>query len=340
MKILFMTAECSKDLSWSNMYYLEQAIGKIAECKWAGHGHELHVRGEDLNDTVRRVMPDADWVIIHDKMHTKFKYAVRIPKKRICKVAYSTSDLHNSPPLRLKEYNDGNWDAFLMQVTQTAIGYGPTGEGRPLMETNPTYFLDNLNAPTFFMALSINPELFKPLGQPKEHDVTFLGAHHMKYYPLRAWFWQDLPILAEFYGWKLLIRGTPPGVSLVSRNIDELLARGYIVGEKYAEVLALSKIFIFSGGRVRYPVKKYFEGMACGTCVFADTPLTAEELHFIPDWNFVEINNENWSDKILYYLEHDEEREKIARRGYETVMKYHTNSIRAQELIKFLEECS
>ena len=112
-----MTAECSNDVSWSNIHYLEQAVARIAKCEWAGHGHKLHISGEDLNDTIRRIMPDADWVIIHDRVHARFPQAVRIPEKRLCKVAYATADIHNNPPFTLSKWNAGNWDAFLMTVT-------------------------------------------------------------------------------------------------------------------------------------------------------------------------------------------------------------------------------
>ncbi|GAG39725.1 unnamed protein product, partial [marine sediment metagenome] len=165
----------------------------------------------------------------------------------------------------------------------------------------------------------------------------FLGSHHPRYYPIRDDIWKRLPLLSRQYGWRALIRGTPPGKSLVSRNIDELLEKGYFVGKKYAKALSLSKTFIFDGGADKSPVKKYFEGMASGTCVLADTPVTAKELHFRPDWNFVEINKHNWSQRLRYYLDHDEEREQIAKRGYETVMKYHTNDVRARQLVDFLE---
>lgn len=68
----------------------------------------------------------------------------------------------------------------------------------------------------------------------------------------------------------------------------------------------------------------------------ADVPLTAEELHLVPDWNFVAINKDNWKSKLEYYLENDDEREKIAQRGYETYLKYHTSDIRARQVVDFL----
>lgn len=343
MKILSMMAECSDDVSWSNMHYFEQALGRITECKWAGRGHAEHISGEDLNDTVKRVMPDADWIIIHDRAHMRFEKAVKIPERRVCKVAYAMVDIHWTPAIVAKRLNEAGWDAILMQVPKTAVGSIPrTRENRALRfeSTDPNYYLENLKAPIFHLAPSINPELFKPTKKQKTIDVSLLGAHIRKYYPLRHGIWLGLPKLAQQHGWEIVMRDTPPGRSLVSRKISVLKNQGHIVGQEYATTLALSKAFIFGTGIGKGPVKKFSEGMACQTCCFSDIPVTAKELHFIPDWNFVNINARNWKDKLTYYLKQDEKREEIAKRGYETVMKYHTNGIRAKQLVSFLEEHS
>lgn len=338
MKILFMNAECSNDVDYLHRHFLEQAIARIADCEWAGHGHKLHVPGENLNDTVRRVMPDADWVIVNDVAQFRFKNAVKLPEKRICKAAYIGGDVYWNPPLVAKRLNAGNWDAFLMGQYKLDT-FIPSSVNRAPVKADPDFYIKNLNAPIFHLAHCINPEFFKPLDREKEYDVSFIGAHNRTSYPLRDDVWHKLPRLAEKNKWKILVRGSPPGVSY-RRKIDDLLEKGHIVGKKYAEVLALSKTFIFSTGPSRFPVKKYYEGMASGACILADTPMSADELCFEPNYNFVEINMRNWQKLLKCYLEHDEEREEIARRGYETIMKYHTSDIRATQLVKFLEELS
>ena len=334
MKILFMTPDGSNDVSWSNVDYLEKAIGGMVECKWAGVGHKLHRPNENLNATILRVMPDADWVIVNASAQDYIP--LKIPEKRICKAAYLTSDLHHpSPRQQLHLLNTGNWDAFLMHITKTNVSIDKeTG-------TDHDFFINNLNAPILNISFSINPNIFKPIDGPKMYDVAFLGSYTILYYPLRRIIWEKLPQLAERNKWNILMRSRPIGPSFSKkRRIDLLLEQGHLVGDKYAEALASSKILLFSVIKYRYPVKKYFEGMASGCLVMADTPLNAEELHFIPDWNFVEINEDNWEKKLKYYLKHDAEREVIIRRGYETLMKYHTNDIRAKEIIAFLEKHS
>jgi spore maturation protein CgeB len=78
--------------------------------------------------------------------------------------------------------------------------------------------------------------------------------------------------------------------------------------------------------------------MGSNTLVLADKPQTADDLHFIPDENFIEINRENWKEKLEYYLEDDNERERVAQNGYDTVMRYHSSKIRAKHLLAYLKE--
>ncbi|GAG70983.1 unnamed protein product, partial [marine sediment metagenome] len=279
-----MTAKCSNSISWLGLHYFEQSIAKIVECKWAGHGHELHKHGENLNQTISRVMPEADWVIVNWSMVRALKNDIIFPKKRAYKIAMITSDIHKGPKNTVKGWNAGKWDAFLMIASKTKAA--------------PEYYINNLNAPIFILGHTINPEFFKPLDQPKKYDVSLLG-HLGGFYILRRIMMKELPDLAKQNNWKLLMRGRPGG------SISGALKTGRIVGYKYAEAIALSKIFISCEIRTRGAVKKYFEGMACRTCVLANTPIMAEDFHFRPDWNFVEIGRDNWKEKLKYYLKHD-----------------------------------
>jgi len=119
---------------------------------------------------------------------------------------------------------------------------------------------------------------------------------------------------------------------------DKELRKKWLVGEDYAKTVAQSKIFIFGSSIFRYPLTKYMEGMMSGSLVMADEPWHAEECHFKDGWNYVKINENNWQEKLEYYLKNDRERETIAQRGYETAMKYHTTNIRAKQFIDILKQ--
>ena len=75
-----------------------------------------------------------------------------------------------------------------------------------------------------------------------------------------------------------------------------------------------------------------------GTLVMCTKPFHAADIHLKSDWNYIEITMENWRVKLEYYMDDDQLRETIARRGLETTLKYHTNGVRAKEFIETLTQ--
>ena len=63
LNILFITENFKDTVRQDALYYLEQEMGKNANCQWAGLGWTLHRPNESMAMTVIRVMPNADWVI-------------------------------------------------------------------------------------------------------------------------------------------------------------------------------------------------------------------------------------------------------------------------------------
>jgi spore maturation protein CgeB len=198
------------------------------------------------------------------------------------------------------------------------------------------YYLDNLEIAKQHFPWFTDHRIYKP-SEEKELDVVFLGAYRRRISPLRYMIYKELPRLSERKGWRYMIRGRPPGRTPL-RDIRELEKQGYIVGPRYAETIARAKIFVFGSSIFRYPVSKFFEIMGSGTLVMADKPQSAAELHFKAGENYVEISRNDWKEKLEYYLEDDSERERIARNGYETVMRHHTSETRARQLVDFLKK--
>ena len=347
LNILFMTEYFGDTVCISHLHYLEQAISKIANCRWAGPKHPRYIPKEPLGLTVKRVMRNAHWVIYYDFGVTKRRRYVQIPPKepnrrsgrgRKYNVAAYTGDLQREP-YNYREYlNSSGYDALLMAYIKTRKQIEPKRGKTPpthiIRNLSEHHYTRGLNIPFFYTTPSIDTAVFKQRNEERTYDVTFLGALHRQAYPLRQHIWDELPGYARERGWNVLVEKSPPGRSL-DRSMSNLREE-HFVGDRYVEALAKSKIFIFGSSVFKYPLFKFFEGMACGACVMADTPLTAKELHLVPDWNFISINKGNWREKLKYYLRHDEEREEIARRGYETVMKYHTVNTRAKQVVNFL----
>lgn len=360
VKVLSLWPDFSDSTIYNTWHYLEKALKTQVELK-IGRDQEKSCinirRGRTLNSVVEELMPDADWVLLPE-------YIPKPPKKRSYKVANLTADIHGIwntnpkeiyPPQRIvKMINKSGVDACLMAYIKLAY------QNYPLKPINPDYYQKNLKPLIFHMAPCIDPKMHTFNRTTKKHDVVFLAASPRGprasrlqddptfikniIHPFRYKIKTELPKLAKDNGWRTLIghylpEGTPKHITgMKEQSLRELHKRGWIIGSRYYNTLAASKAFIFGLGRFKYPCLKFVEGMYCKTCVLSDPPLTAKELHYVPNWNYVEINRENWKRKLKYYIKHDEEREEIIANGHATMMKHHTATVRAKQLAKFLEE--
>lgn len=83
---------------------------------------------------------------------------------------------------------------------------------------------------------------------------------------------------------------------------------------------------------------RIFEIMGSGGFVISNYQEDVLE-HFIPGEDIVLYTDyEDLMNKVEYYLIHEEERERIARNGYEKVKKYHTYYNRIEEIIRVINE--
>jgi len=195
----------------------------------------------------------------------------------------------------------------------------------------PPSILKKMPCPVKWLPCSINPDIFKDYGFKRIYDVILVAQlRNRRVYPLRV---KIADILQKHQEIKSFVRQSPG----YSHHLD---ITKEIVHENYAKMIAQSKIFPFGCGKIgggKSPSQKLYEITSCNTLVMMDTPKNIKELHFKPEEDFVIIDENNLLEKIRYYLKHDNERVKIAQKGYETVRKYHTNEIRAKQLIRFLE---
>jgi spore maturation protein CgeB len=84
--------------------------------------------------------------------------------------------------------------------------------------------------------------------------------------------------------------------------------------------------------------RRIFEGMACGKLVITDKLVESKKLHklFIDNLDIVYYDDmTDCINKINYYAEHTEERERIAKSGMNKVLENHTQ---IQIVNKLLEQ--
>lgn len=179
---------------------------------------------------------------------------------------------------------------------------------------------DQLDCPVAWLPHSVETDVFKDYGV-KTYDVGSSGTLYERVYPFRTLIKSSLskaqginffmPMHARFKG---------------------------LIREDYARFISQCKIFIFGSSIYNYPIMKYTEGMASGSLVMAPTPKDAEELHFIPSYNFVEAGPRDFLEKIQHYLRQDEERQSIIEEARHTVETYHSTKIRVEQLLDILRE--
>jgi len=327
LKILFLRRKGEKTIAAGRHYYgFEQEVGKLADCLWAGMNWSLYRENELFEETVERVMPDADWVIDRERN-------VPIPANRDYRTACYLSDLHgrgsanirNDPKAHVDFVNQLGYDAAFLKYEEIH-GYN----------VNPLIFLNELKPRTFFLPWSMDEDEFKP-AQPKKWDVAFIGTARRRVYPLRAILERDLPSFCEKRNLRLLFsKRTRDQTSFTGQQLYN--HPSYYFGPRYSEALSKTRFFIFGCSIFRYPLAKFFEAIASGCVTVVNEPSMAERLGFIDGETYVSITEENWKDRLDYYLRHPEEEKRIATNARNLFLRRHTHKVRAKQFIKHLRD--
>lgn len=165
------------------------------------------------------------------------------------------------------------------------------------------------------------------------HDVVFVGS----YYPNRAHVLEgaaDMDIRIWGPNWRRLVKTSP----LIGKVRDARLAF-----QEWTKIYSAAKIVVvvhFEDPRVpcHQVSPKVFEAMACGSFVLTDKQkdlglLFESGLHLGVYRGSVDLRH-----KIAYYLQHEDERAEIARRGCEDVRRQHTYQDRMARMLSVLTE--
>lgn len=328
MRLLFITRKGDNHAGEPISYHgFEQAISKIADCQFAGEGWPEHVHGEDIDSTVKRLYGNdpPEWVIDKDNNLHNHK-----PQSQKYRVGLFVSDLHGKHHYGI--HNPMDFRELLDHAGYHAVFYR---YAHVCGTSYPTNLFWEIGANCCFVPWSVDAKkLFKSKTpwDDRKYDVTFIGSvfdvYHIRKLIVERLPHIDLPITRFI--------GSSPSGEIWTWNIDELQKTHY-VGQRYADLLDQSKIFIFGSSIYRYPILKYFEGMASGCLVMANQPTRARELGFVDKSSYVEITEDDWERKIEQYLFNDRiVAEDIARTGYNMTCKFHCHEYRAKEFIEIL----
>ena len=107
-------------------------------------------------------------------------------------------------------------------------------------------------------------------------------------------------------------------------------------GIEHSQFLNTGKM-ILQQSKYKEITRRIFEGMACGKLVITDKlpQDTSLESLFIPGEDIILYDDLlDCANKIAYYNQNDEERERIALNGYNKVLQYHTQKQRVNTIIE------
>ena len=184
--------------------------------------------------------------------------------------------------------------------------------------------------PNVHSSVEISPEERRHYG----NDVVFAGS----YYPNRA------ELFERLVDFNLGIWG--PGWEKLDQK-SKLIGciRGtYTPPSEWSKIYSASKIILathYQDPERKIPVyqasPRIFEALACGAFVISDNQRDVFLL-FKDSQHLVRFDGpNNLMEKIQYYINHYEERKKIADRGREEVIKNHTYVHRIEKLLSLIE---
>ena len=182
----------------------------------------------------------------------------------------------------------------------------------------------------YFPNHAVNPKQFHPYNVEKEYDVIFSGT---PYFQERT----DMLKAIEDAGIDLHIFGNNPDgwkskgfKNVHSAAFDEGLA---LAVSKSKITVGISNVICFG----YYSIRPSQVMLSAGFMIDRYCPGMERELRDgIEYWS----THEDLIEKIKYYLEHEQEREQIATRGYGIAIITLTNKSRCSELMRLFEQYS
>jgi len=294
----------------SEQFYFGNTLAEQAEVIFYGPGYLRWTGNLDVPSLVKEF--EADAVLMND-----FWYGVNLDlawqnldKVSVPKAMYPVDDPHDSAEARIEWYNKNGITLLCSPLIHEVECWKPKLKGPELV----------------FLPHSVRTDVFVPLA--KVYDAAFLGETWTWCYPFRHKIKEFLKTTTDLKG----LTRDRPAYSLYSAEEGERMRR------QLAFDLGSSKMFIFDVSIWRRPYLKFLEALSCGALPLAPIPHDVEEYHLEPDKDFAVIDENNFPERIRWFLKNEEAREQMIEVGRGKVIQYHDMRIRVKEVIKKLEE--
>lgn len=302
LHVLFIADDTSRFIN-KNYHYLEQELKRFVHLTvWRKSGHIDHI----LNKLTKK----PDFILLLNDIGQNLSPMIKGLANIHIPTGLIINDIHRLTKIR---------DNF---ITKNKINHIFTVGWEQSVQTYPHLVHKMEWLPHF-----VHTGIYKDYRLKRDIQLLMIGAVNDNY-PVRK------EVLNTFSNDSRFIYHQHPGY----RNFNAKEEKRELVGEKYAREIARAQIFFTCPSIYNYPVKKYFEVLACKTLLLAPTFKELEKLGFVPGEHFVAIDEQNFKEKAEYYLAHAAERQKIAEQGYQFIHQCHTVKIRAMQLAKKIEK--
>lgn len=182
---------------------------------------------------------------------------------------------------------------------------------------------------------SVNTDFFYDRQLLKKYDISNIFRHNSpKTYPLR---WKIHETLPNHKQW--IYREANVIWNKGKKTVIPYEGPSGPRGEYYVNAICQSRVFATGSGRFKnygVLVFKWLEVPACNTLLMINAlnpPDDMNALGFKPDVNFAVINEDNFIERIKYYLSRPSEAKTIAQRGYDLIRSKHSQDMRAKQFI-------
>ena len=320
LKILYFCNKRAYDTKMSRVrFHGMRTIGKSAEVIWSGLGWPNYDSSKTAQENIDKIFeekPKPDVVVAYKPLELNGFCDINIPKciryNEMFDTQWTKKEIVESKPNLIVCHHKND----MLQYQEIFKNYAG----------HPTKFV--------YVAHCAEKMIYKDYKMPKKWDVLLAGAVYTKsllgdHYPLRIRFAEKImPRLSEKYNCHILRH---PGGNLYDATSDRN-------SFEYAQTLNSAKICLTCSGRPRSRFGKYSEIPMCASALAADLP--DEDHEFFKKFMITLNNNmtdDEMVDKITYYLENEEEREKIIQKGLELNKEY-TQEKYAERFLKEIKE--
>lgn len=263
-------------------------------------------------------------------------------------------DFTDKFPFQLRKYNKLRiWDPphIRLAVRSITIGRNYDAQNRQIFRGKVAISRETAGGPTLHAPYAVRTDIVGSLWQTLETPINttdaiaekiFSPAHSRPMDVVHMWnvvwkakqskFRNDVSRLVRGWNGTLEVRGR-----LVASSVNEQGERRKVgrntVDLNYVKALLSSKIVVVTQKDDWEDHYRLFESLSCGALVIHDRML-APPTGLVSGENLVFFDNLTQLEQLVsYYLDHDEERERIARKGWEISMGRHRSWHRMEELV-------